>query len=124
MRNSMTPRLFLASAIVIIALFSCHERVPVTIPEELVGKWKTSAPAYAERFFELGKDSISFGTGEGQTELYFIKGMEKINEKGRTLFTLYYENVEGEEYEISFYHSKTEGVVRLKYQKGLAWRKG
>jgi hypothetical protein len=122
--NSKTLRILLASAIVITALSGCGGKVQPSVPEELVGKWKTSAPEYADRFFKLGKGSLSFGIGEGKTELYFIKQIEKVYEKGSTLFTLYYENVEGEEYQISFYYNQTEGVVRLKNQKEMAWRKG
>ncbi len=96
------------------------------IPEELIGVWKTQATEYADRPFEIKKDYVIFGTGEGKSDIYPIINVVigKAPEAEGTLFTILYKNVTGQEYKFSFYHdSANRGTIRFKNQKQMVWKK-
>ncbi len=70
----------------------------MTIPDPLVGIWKTTAPNYAGRFFQITKDVVVFSIGEGQTDMHPITNVEFLREEGRSLYTISYLSHEGQEY--------------------------
>ena len=117
----MKVKYVLVPVVLLTVLVGCQNQDHPPVPDDLVGMWKTSAKEYSDRFFKLSKDSISFGIGDGNTELYVIKKIKKTYEKGLILYTLYYEDSDGDSYELSFYYDQTEGVIRLKNQKEMAW---
>lgn len=50
-----------------IGLAGCAGNEDVQLPPELVGRWTTEAPKYADRYFELRADRMAvFGRGAGQ----------------------------------------------------------
>jgi len=56
-----------------------------TVPGDLIGVWKTTAPTYADRFFEIKTDEVIFGIGEGNFDTYAITRIEiekDANKKG------------------------------------------
>jgi hypothetical protein len=62
------------------------------VPPELIGRWTTDDPRYADRALEIGTVRISFGTGPGQRETYFVQGIERESEPELgTLYRLYYD---------------------------------
>jgi len=96
------------------------------VPEGLIGVWKTSATEYADRFFEIKRDQVIFGTGEGKSDIYPITKIEigKLPETEGTLFTILYKNIEGQKYKFSFYYDPTnQGTIRFKNQKEMVWIK-
>ncbi len=118
-------RVLIAFAI-LVALSGCQCGKNRSIPNDLVGVWKTSAPKYADRFFEIEKNTITFGTGEGNFEIYAITNIEveKVREEKSTLYTICYENEEEQKYKFAFYHySEKKGMIRLKHQNQIVWTK-
>jgi hypothetical protein len=95
-------------------------------PNELVGLWETSAPKYADRFLKIDTDTITFGIGGGNIEIYTIKKLkmkEALDERS-VLYTIYYDNEEGDEYTFTFYYSPERGgTIRLKHQSQIVWKK-
>lgn len=120
----MNPsRIFVALAI-LATLFACQRAKTTTLPDDLVGVWKTSAPKYAGRSLEFTKDSIIFGTGEGNLDPHPIANIETIHEGNSILYTISHLNSEGQQYILSFsYDPANGGVIRLKNQKTIAWTK-
>ncbi len=57
--------------------------VSMTIPDPFVGIWKTTAPNYADRFFQITKDIVVFSIGDGKTDMHPITNVEFLREKGR-----------------------------------------
>jgi hypothetical protein len=104
-------------------LIACGTKKHPTLPEELVGVWKTSAPKYADRYFELQRNTIIFGTGEGTTSTHLIDSVEEARKGDQILYTISYTE-DGKRYEWSFYydpaHSKS---IRLKNQAPMVWTK-
>lgn len=100
------------------------------VPDQLLGTWKTAAPLYADRFLEIGKEALTFGTGDGASNSYMIESVEKVNEgqEGQaTLYSMYtisYTDREGQEYMLAFYHDPRKGgLIWFKNQDHLIWTK-
>jgi hypothetical protein len=50
--------------------------------------------------------------------------MKQVPERGHFLYTILYENIHEQKYKFSFYYYSTkEGVIRLKNQTDVEWRK-
>ena len=95
-------------------------------PNELVGVWKTSAPNYTDRFLIIDTATITFGIGGGNIEIYTIKKlkMKEAPAERSVLYTIYYDNEEGDEYTFAFYYSpEGGGAIRLKHQRHIVWKK-
>ncbi|MFQ5897231.1 MAG: hypothetical protein ACE5JN_03200 [Candidatus Methylomirabilia bacterium] len=118
-----SSRIIVAVAI-LTTLSGCQFGQHTTVPDDLIGVWKTSAPKYADRFFEITKDTIIFGTGNGNTTVHPIWKIETARDSYDTLYTISYVALEGEVYNFSFYHALTGGgVIRFKNQKQMTWTK-
>ena len=108
------------------ALSACQSGMKSPIPDDLIGVWRTLAPAYADRFFEIKTDQVIFGTGEGQSDTYPITKIrieEDPKEQG-TLYVISYKNIEGQEYNFSFYYDPAnQATIRFKNQKEMVWTK-
>jgi hypothetical protein len=107
-------------------LAACQRGGKAAVPDELIGVWETTTSAYADRFFEIKTDEIIFGTGEETFDTYPITKMilEKDRVEQKTLYTICYKNMEGQEYKFSFYHDPAnQGTIRFKNQKEMVWAK-
>ncbi|MCK4785867.1 MAG: hypothetical protein KAV87_19075, partial [Desulfobacteraceae bacterium] len=60
------------------------------LPDDLVGRWTTSAPEYTDRFLELSEVTVIFGTGEDNIDVNFISSVDKRVADGSTLYTIKY----------------------------------
>ncbi len=111
----------------LLALAGCGPERTKTIPNELIGVWKTTAPDYADRFLELSRDTIRFGTGGDEFYARSIIGVEKILEDGNALYTIFYidpADPEKYQYKVAFYFDPgNQGVIRYKNRKDIAWTK-
>ncbi len=106
---------------ILTVLVGCGRERTQTVPDGLVGVWKTAAPKYADRFLELRKTTISFGTGGQDFYTRTIVAVEKRRQDDNRLYTVFYVNSEGE-YKFSFYYEPVSGgVIRYKNQKSIAW---
>jgi hypothetical protein len=115
----------IAVLIVFTLFFGWHcgyEKYP---PNELVGVWKTSDQKYVDRFFVIDLDTITFGTGEKNFEIYSIKKLKKkvSPKEGGILYTIYYEEG-GAVYTFAFFYTPAKGgTISLKNQRGIIWTK-
>jgi hypothetical protein len=104
------------------AILGCQPATEKTIPDDLLGMWKTSEPEYADRFFELKKDEIIFATGENNTDTYSVASVEQAHDEEGILYNVHYLNLEGQQYTFSIYYAPTNhGVIRFKNQKHFTW---
>jgi hypothetical protein len=105
------------------ALFAFQCGGKGTIPEDLIGVWETTSPTYADRFFEITLGEVIFGTGERTFDTYPITKikMEK-DATQKNLYVICYKNVEGQEYNFSFYYDPANrGKIRFKNQQEMVW---
>ena len=104
------------------AFSGCRVARLESVPDELVGVWKTTSPRYQDRFFEISEDLVVFGTGGRNTEAHPIVSISEALEDERLLYAISYESAEGEESEFSFYYDPAgSGVIRFKNQQDMAW---
>ena len=104
------------------AFSGCRVALLESVPDELVGVWKTTSPRYEDRFFEISEDLIVFGTGGRTTEAHPIVSIGEALEDERLLYAIAYEIAEGEEYGFFFYYDPAgSGVIRFKNQQDMAW---
>ena len=95
----------------------------MTIPDPFVGIWKTTAPNYAGRFFQITKDIVVFSIGDGQTDMHPITNVDLLREEGRSLYIISYLSPEGEEYKFPFYYDPAGGgLIRFKNQQQMVWK--
>jgi len=109
-----------------ILLFGCQGRGPKTIPDELLGVWKTSAPKYEGCFIEIRKDSIAFLNMSHLGSMYSndISKIEFASEGKEMLYTIHYKKRGEEEYQFPFYYYPQEGgAIRFKNQIKIKWVK-
>ena len=107
-------------------LSACQCGRQTTVPHDLIGVWETTEPTYADRPFEIKTDEVIFGTGNEKSDAYPITKIkiEKDREEGGTLHTIWYRNIERQEYQFSFYYDPTnQGTIRFKNQKNFGWTK-
>ena len=91
------------------------------MPDVLVGQWTTSAPKYADRFFEFTKKTLIFKVGEEDTGIHKIKDLEKFSDGEETWYTVTYLSL-GEKYQLSFSYDPAEnGVIAIANQNGVQW---
>ena len=114
-------RLFVAFAI-LVTLPGCQSRESATVPDKLVGTWKTSAPKYVDRSFEITKNVIVLGTGQGNTDIHSISNIQEARDGEGILYTFSYTNREGQPDRFSFYYDSARGgVIRFKNQQEIEW---
>jgi hypothetical protein len=107
------------------ALIGCGPERTKGVPPELVGVWRTTATKYADAdcFLGLTTATISFGTGGDDSYTRAVVAVEKSQEDGGTLYTVFYRDDEGE-YKFAFFYEPADGgVIRYKNQKGIVWTK-
>ena len=108
-------------------LLACESKGPKSIPPEMLGVWKTSAPKYEGCFFELTKDKLSFANEAHLDSFVFhrISRIEIITPRAKKLLcTLYYKGSEGQKSEFSFYFDPSDGgSIRFKNQTTIKWVK-
>ena len=119
-------RLIATFIMLIILIFVSHCGKGEIASDDVIGVWKTLEPTYADRSFEITKEKITFGIGNGKFESYSIKKIrveQSLQDKSR-LYTIYYEDDEGGEVTFSFYYYRDNGgIIRLKNQKQMVWKK-
>lgn len=106
----------------LMTFWGCQPAKTTTLPENLVGVWRTSFSPYADRYIELTPDRMILGIGEGESTSYPIKQIVKVREEQNVLYHIYYTNLEGQEYVFSFYYDPADGgVMTLRNQKQVKW---
>ncbi len=105
-------------------LSACQPAGKMAVPEELIGVWETTAPTYADRFFEIKTDEVIFSTGEETFDTYPISKMkiDKDRKEQKPLYVICYKNPAGQEYKFSFYYDPAnQGTIRFKNQREMVW---
>ncbi|MDA2925365.1 hypothetical protein MYX65_12095 [Acidobacteria bacterium AH-259-L09] len=121
MQSRIVPLVF-----AILATFlGCQVQKDTILPEELIGVWKTAETRYADRFFELKRDLVIFGTGGDNSTAHAVLNIEteEVQEEAKTLYILYYVSSEGQKYQFSFYYHPAQGVIQFRNQQQFEWTK-
>ena len=88
----------LSVAFALTAVLACARE---GVPTELVGRWTSDDPRYADRSLEISADTIAFGSGDGMRTAYRMQGVERELDAGTgTLYRLYYDAAGSPEQEL------------------------
>ena len=118
-----STRILVAFALLVIVI-GCQSKEDNAVPDNLLGVWKTSDPKYADRFVEIIKKAILFGTGGESFELHALADIENTREGKEIFYTITHINHHGQRYKFSFYYDPTNGgAIRFKNQKHIIWTK-
>jgi hypothetical protein len=110
--------------IVVLLIFVFFPKKNKDIPDNLIGKWITSAPGYEDRFIEITKETLTYGLGGDKEDVYFISNLETNPEGNKLLYIISFKNTEGLEFTRSFYyHPENGGAIQFKHQEHIEWRK-
>ena len=121
----MRLRYILAALVILACFFGCRSEEDETIPDALIGVWKTSTPGYEDNSLELRKDEIVFGVGQSEYVVNSVYKVETVRPKGEKtpLITIHYTDEEGKDNTSSIYYDETPpGSIRFKNQMQIEWR--
>lgn len=108
-----------------LALCACDDTEEVELPPELLGRWTTKAPKYADRYFELHPDYTAvFGLGGRKRDVSPIVQVERSRDGDFLHYRISHLNEAGDVYVFSLsYHPGKPGQVRFVNQPGIVWTK-
>ena len=95
----------------------------VPMPEGLMGRWTTTDPAYADRYFEFSANSIVLGTGARTRARYIVTRVLQDQDDRGVLYTVEYTDSLGGDFAMTFYFDANRGWVHLKNQLQITWRR-
>ena len=88
----------LSVAFALLAILACARE---DVPTELIGRWTSDDPRYADRALEIGAETIAFGTGDGSRTTYRMQGIEReVDAATGTLYRVYYDATGSPEHEL------------------------
>jgi len=82
----------------------CSERVPESLPAELLQVWRTSAPGYRDRHFELRDGWLLFGTGRFSSSMHEIEKVTSDPMDRGTRYTIAYRADDGSSYTLEIFY--------------------
>lgn len=93
-----------------------------TMPDELLGVWTTTAPAYADRAMEITPTTLILHTGEGTSSVHPVRRVVRVERgAGSALYTVEY-GTAGAVETLSFQYVRAHRpAIRLRNQ-GFVWR--
>ena len=110
----------LVACVVVGALGCMREGVPT----ELIGRWASDDPRYADRSLEIGNETIAFGAGDGMRTTYRMQGVEREVDGGTgTVYRLFYDAAATPELELRV-SIPSPGQLRLDNHSELWTRAG
>jgi hypothetical protein len=115
------PNLWAAMAVVLLGAAAIGCGTPSEdLPAEVLGRWVTSEARYADRFMEISRATVRFGTGGAGSETYPISHVTIENEpRGRLIRITYV--VEDDEMQLSFHYDPGDSTIRLQNQSSFRW---
>lgn len=90
------------------------------LPAEVLGRWATTEPRYADRFFEIESEILRFGTGGNSSEVYSITLVATEPHPRGRLFRVTY-RVNDVDMQFDFYYDAGTSSIRLHNQSGFEW---
>ena len=97
-------------ALALVATLGCAREA---VPTELIGRWTSDDPRYADRALEIDTERLAFGAGAGLRMTYRVKGVEREADPATgTLYRVYYDGA-GEPERALLLRLPTPGRLRI-----------
>ena len=118
-----TKKTSICVAILLFLICSCRPSHD-PVPEQLIGTWQTSMATHAGSTMEISKHVLIFMSDRGVDARSRIVGCKTFSEKGQTVYQLSYLDQYKNEYQLHLLYDPTDGgIVRLKNQPQLEWKR-
>jgi len=121
----MTLRNILPVLSICVSFLGCSSESEKTVPDALIGVWKTSAPGYEDNSLSLKKDAILFGVGKGKFTVNSVFKVETVHHPGEkdSLITIYFTDEKGKDNAATIYYDTTHPQeLRFKHQMQIEWK--
>ncbi|UCD25760.1 MAG: hypothetical protein JSW51_07565 [Gemmatimonadota bacterium] len=93
------------------------------IPDEVLGTWTTTESRYADRAFDIQKETLVLFIGDGDSTVHAIEDVEIEDLGGPLLLTVHYSDEEGPN-KFAFYYDPVDGgLIRFKNQRHMKWNR-
>jgi hypothetical protein len=109
--------------ILVAVIYIFHSKKNKDIPANLIGEWTTAAPGYQDRFIEFTKETLVYGIGDGNEDVYMITSLEKNPQDKIIIYTINFKNSEVKFTRSFYYHPENGGTIQFKHQEQITWRK-
>jgi len=122
--NRLTIRLVMLSVMtaLLAAAFGCGSGGDTVMPEELIGTWTTTAPAYADRALRLTRTAVVFGADVGIENAHPIQRVISARDHDTLVYTVVYTDLVDQT--IAFYYTPADGgTITLINQRDLQWKR-
>lgn len=107
------------------SLMSCEPPLLEEPPPAILGRWTTTDPRYADRAFEITKETVYIHQGGNNFAAYAVKGFQiTVANDDDPVHSVVYVDDAAEEYEFRFYVSSEDGgVIRFTNQREMVWHR-
>ena len=95
-------------------------------PEELLVKWTTDVDRYQDRYIEITRDMVIFGTGDDAPNMFFVQKVDQKQNGAANEYTFTCTNQMGETEFLFFFIFEDTGdglTMRLKNPREVVWEK-
>jgi len=94
----------------------------ISVPQHLIGEWKTSSPEYVDRYLKITEHALIFGIGDGEEISQNIEGVNVKEENGEAIYAIHYKDKEEEKWSLVLIYSPSSGAIKLKNGNDI-WEK-
>ncbi|MBN2124291.1 MAG: hypothetical protein JW821_08355 [Deltaproteobacteria bacterium] len=118
-------RKWIVPALAVTLFLGCNLFKDKDLPPDILGTWVTDEPRYRDCRLEFREGLVIFSQGINYISTNSITDVDRAEEKGQPLYTVDYEDREGQEYHLSFYYGGPPGgkFIRFKNQDQFEWKK-
>lgn len=114
---------YMANIFLLTLIFFAGCEREVIVPQHLIGEWKTSAPAYADRYMKFSEHTVIYGLGDGEEAAHTIDKIDSKQGDGGTVYIFYYRDAEGQKDNLTvIYRLDSGGTLQIKNSE-VIWRK-
>ena len=93
-----------------------------TVPDNLVGIWRTDAPKYSGRSLELTRELLIINTGPAEKIFYGVLSVDEEPRGNDAFYTIHYVSDDREVFQLScFYGPQDGGTIQFEHQLGTLW---
>ncbi len=112
-----------AAALLALVLTAACGETTAELPPDIMGRWQTEDPEYADRFLEIGPGIIRVDKGEATPPPHTIVTVERGESPSGALYGIEYELASGETEWVRLMFDSRNVTLQLQNRRGAVWRR-
>ena len=127
--KKIKPNWLIVFGIVMLTLFittAFKTNETATLPKKIAGEWITDSPKYADRYFALDEQLLTFATAKNDFDIFRITDVQKNEGRKGDAYILTYADDQGIKHKFAFQYFPDEGdggAIRIRNKNGIVWIK-